>query len=73
MAKHLLQTNRSRYVLLRKLTTNPLENSFRKLRQGSGGTYFINAQQILEIVNFMKTKVLFTLNLDVSGLNSEFS
>ena len=68
MAKYLLQTNR--YVLLGKFTTDPLENSFGKLRQGSGGTYFINAQQILEKVNLMKTKVLLRLNLDVSGLNS---
>ena len=69
MAKYLLRTNG--YVLLGKFTTDPLENSFGKLRQGSGGTYFINAQQILEKVNLMKTKVLLRLNLDVSGLNSE--
>ena len=65
MAKYLLETNR--YILLGKFTTDPLEKSFGKLRQGSGGTYFINAQQVLEKVNTMKTKVLLGLNLDVSS------
>lgn len=69
MATHLLKSNT--YILLGKFTTDPLEKAFGKLRQGSGGTYFINAQQILEKVNIMQTKVLLRLKLDVFDLNSE--
>ena len=36
------------YVLLGIYTTDFLEKMFGKLRQGSGGTYFINVQQCLE-------------------------
>ena len=69
LTKYLLETNN--YILLGKFTTDPLEKAFGKLRQGSGGTYFINTQQVLEKVNLMKTKVLLRLNLDVSNLESE--
>ncbi|GFO12733.1 transposable element p transposase [Plakobranchus ocellatus] len=52
MTRSLLHENQ--FVLLGKFTTDPLEKAFGKLRQGSGGTYFINVQQILEKVNMMK-------------------
>ena len=29
-------------------STDPIEKYFSKLRQGSGGTYFINAQSVLK-------------------------
>ena len=45
LVKYFLVKSHS-YVLLRKFTTNPLERAFAKLRQGSGGTYFINIQQV---------------------------
>jgi hypothetical protein len=48
LARHLLQLQHCKYVLLGKFTTDPIERAFGKLRQGSGGTYFINVQQILE-------------------------
>ena len=50
LSKTLLQEKSFDYVLLGKFTTDPLEKMFGKLRQGSGGTYFINVQQVLEIV-----------------------
>ena len=39
------------YVLLGTFSTDPLEKEFGKLRQGSGGTYFITVQEIIEKVN----------------------
>ena len=50
------------YVPLGKTSTDPLEKEFGKLRLGSGGTYFITVQQILEKVSINKTKLLLTLN-----------
>ena len=50
-----------RYVALGKFTTDPLEKAFGKLRQGSGGTYFISVQQVLEKLNIQKAKLLLTL------------
>ena len=44
LTKHLLGTTH-KYVC-----PEPLEKMFSKLRQGSGGTYFINMQQILQKV-----------------------
>ena len=38
------------YVILGWFTTDPLEKSFSKLRQGSGGTYFITVQSVIEKV-----------------------
>ena len=39
-------------------TTEYLEKEFGKLRQGSGGTYFITVQHIMEKVAIKKTKLL---------------
>ena len=50
LVKFLLNTTHE-YVLLGKFNSDPIEKEFGKLRQGSGGTYFINAQQVLEKVN----------------------
>lgn len=69
LIKLLLETTHD-YVLLGKFTSDPIEKAFGKLRQGSGGTYFINAQQILEKVNISKTKVLLRLNVDLDDLNA---
>ena len=40
LSKHLLN-NSHMYVLLGNFTTDPIERAFGKLRQASGGTYFI--------------------------------
>ena len=42
---------------------------FRKLRQGSGGTYFLNFQQIMEKLGINKTKLMLKLNADVWNMN----
>ena len=47
LCRHLLSTSHQ-YVLLGQFSTDLLEKEFSKLRQGSGGTYFINVQQIEE-------------------------
>ena len=57
LSKYLLQSSHS-YILLGNFTTDPLEKAFGKLRQGSGGTYFINIQQIMEKWNINKAKLI---------------
>ena len=54
LSKYLLSSSHQ-YVLLGYFTSDPLEKEFGKLRQGSGGTYFINIQQVLEKVSIYKT------------------
>ena len=68
LVTHLLSTTRD-YVLLGIFTTDFLETMFGKLRQGSGGTYFITVQQVLEKLYIHKTKLLLNLNVDVSSFN----
>ena len=46
LAKHLIESRQFQYVCLGEFTTDPLEKAFGKLRQGSGGSYFTNAQQV---------------------------
>ena len=41
---------------------------FGKLRQGSGGTYFITVQQVLEKVCIYKAKLLLQLRVDITDL-----
>ena len=57
LSMHLLSTTHQ-YVVLGKFTTDKLEKSFSKLRQGCGGTYFITVQQILEKLNIQHAKLL---------------
>ena len=54
LAKFLLSNDSHSYVLLGKFTTVPIEQAFGKLREGSGGTYFINTQQVIEKWNISK-------------------
>ena len=58
LAKDLLENHKYEYVCLGRFTKDPLEKEFGKLRQGSGGTYFINVQQIREKVNIKRTSLL---------------
>ena len=69
LAKFLLSNDSRSYVLLGKFTTDPIEQAFGKLRQGSGGTYFINTQQVIEKWNISKTKLALQSNLDISNVN----
>ena len=59
LAQHLLATHS--YVCLGKFSSDALEKVFGKLRQGSGGTYFISVQQVLEKLNIQKTSLLLGL------------
>lgn len=66
LCRHLLRTSHE-YVLLGRFSTDPLEKEFSKLRQGSGGTYFINVQQIVEKTRITRAKLMLTLGADLSG------
>ena len=68
LCKHLLDTTHD-FVLLGNYSTGPLEKAFGKLRQGSGGTLFLNVQQIMEKLSINKTKLLLKLNADVDNMN----
>ena len=57
----------SDYVLLGWFTTDPLEKYFSKLRQGSGGTYFITVQSILEKTRILQTKLCMQLGVLIDG------
>ena len=66
LKKHLLNNGFS-YVCLRHFST--------KLRQGSGGTCFINVQQVLQKVTIHKTKLFLDLSVsfDEQSLSSDHS
>ena len=59
------------YVLLRIFSTYPLEKEFGKLREGSGGTYFITVQRIIEKVNISKASLLLSANVNIDSFNIE--
>ena len=52
LTRYLLEVKQYNYVCLGKFSTDPLEKAFSKFRQSSGGTYFINAQQVIENYRF---------------------
>ena len=45
-------------------TSDPLEKAFGKLRQGSGGTYFLTAQAVTEKLCICRAKLFLQLKLD---------
>ena len=51
--------------------TDPLGETFGKLCQVSGKTYFINVDQSLETACINKTKLLLQLNMNVNEFNVE--
>lgn len=59
------------YVMLGQFSTDPLEKEFSKLRQGSGGTYFINVQQIVEKCNIHRSRLLLSLDADLTQTQLE--
>lgn len=69
LTKHLIEEKGFKYVCLGEFSTDPLEKAFSKFRQGSGGTYFINAQQVTEKLRINKAKLHLQLNhdLELSG------
>ena len=48
-------------------STDPLERAFGKLRQGSGGTYFLSAQSVIEKIRIQRAKLSTQLKLDISN------
>ena len=67
LAKYLLDCGNA-YVF-GWFTTDPLEKCFSKLRRGSGGTYFITAQSVIEKVRIQHAKLTLQLGIEVSGKN----
>ena len=67
MTRNLLSDGGYDYVLFGWFTTDPLEKYFGKLRQGSGGTYFITAQAVLEKTRIINTKLLLQLGAGIDG------
>ena len=65
LATFLLNTAQHDYVILGNFTTDPLEKEFSKLRQASGGAYFISVQQALNKVEIRKTKLALDLKSDI--------
>ena len=65
LAKHLLIDERFDYVCLAEFSTDKLEKAFGQMRQGSGGTFFKNAQQVEEKLRIVKAKMQLSLNADV--------
>ena len=57
------------YVLLGTFSTDLLEKEFRIMHQGSGGTYSITVQQIIEKVNLFKASLLLSGNVNVDSFN----
>ena len=64
LCESLLQNSHD-YVFLGQFSTDSLEKEFSKLRQGSGGAYFITVQQIIEKVNISKASLVLIQDLVV--------
>ena len=59
LTKNLLLQEDYEYVCLGEFSTDVLEKPFGKLRQGSGGSYCITAQQVTEKLRIKQAKLLF--------------
>ena len=59
-------------VILEKFTTDQLERESGKLRQGSGGTYFTNIQQLWEKFNLSKAKLMLRCEMTFDSKNGHF-
>ena len=66
-AKHLLIEEGFNFMCLAEFSTDRLDKPFGQLRQGSGGTYFISAQQVEEKLRIVKAKLQLSLNAEVGG------
>ena len=65
LTKNLLLQEAYEYVCLGEFSTDRLEKAFGKLRQGSGGAYFITAQQVTEKIRIKQAKLQISLNSDL--------
>ncbi|XP_076437845.1 uncharacterized protein LOC143277020 [Babylonia areolata] len=66
LCRQLLLSPAHDYILFGQFSTDPLEKEFSKLRQGSGGTYFINVQQIIEKTNINRSRLLLSLEAEAA-------
>ena len=53
------------YVIFGWFTTDFLEKYFSKLRQGSGGTYFITAQSVIEKMRIHHGKLISSIEYSI--------
>ena len=65
LCRHLLTTSQQKYVLLGQFTSHVIEKKFLKLRQGSGGAYFLTVQQIVEKVRIKQALFLLKSKTDI--------
>ena len=54
----------SSYVMLGWFSSDPIEKAFGKLRQGSGGAYFLTVQSVIEKIHIQTAKLSLQLKLD---------
>ena len=52
--------------MLGEFSTDYIEKAFSKFKQGSGRTYFITVQNVVEKLNIEKDKLFLELKVDVS-------
>ena len=71
LAKYLLLDKNVTFVLFGWFSTDPLEKYFSKLRQGSGGTYFINAQSVLQKVAIYHAKLALRMDFKLDDQSSD--
>ena len=75
LTRHILIEESFDYVCMAEFSTGKLEKAFSKLRQGSGGIYFIKSQQVISycfLENLLKILILIN-NYVVEILPCEFS
>ena len=73
LTRDLLHLEGYDYVCLGDFSTDPLEKAFSKLRQGSGGTYFIDAKQVSEKFRIEKAKLQITMDEKLACSSAESS
>ena len=66
--RYLLNTTQN-YVLLGQFTSDHLEKEYSILHQGSGGTYFLSVQQVIEKLHIKHASLLLKLNVDIDNFN----
>ena len=64
LCRYLLNTTQN-YVLLGQFTSDHPEKEYGILRQGSGGTYFLSVQQVIEKLCIKHASLLLKLNVDI--------
>ena len=65
LTKNLLLQEDYEYVCLGEFSTDVLVKAFGKLRQGSGGSYFITAQQVTEKIRIKQAKLQISLHCEL--------